>query len=208
MAIRAMFVSAAIALAPAIAFAQAGPAGPPAPPASPAPSAQPAPSASVTTPATGYGWSKTPAKHGRSPRAGARPEQPDDVLAGFEELSDGGSRFYVELAKSVPVDEQKAPGTLTYVLHGAHVKLRNNKNALVTVHFNTPAIRARLVPHGKDLLFVIELRAQAAATWRVIPGKDGTAILQVDFPKGDYLSGAPLAPAPAPAPAASAPPTR
>jgi hypothetical protein len=206
MANRAFPVLAPVFFVPAIALAQAGPsAGPPPPPA---PSAAPTASASVT-PATGYAPGKPP-KTARNYRAAQiKPQQPDDMLPGFEELSDGGSRLFVEIMKTVPVDEHRAQGTITYVLHGMHVRLRNNTNALVTVHFNTPVYRARLVPKGKDTLFVVELRANVIPTWRVVPGKDGSSVLQVDFPKGDYLPGAPqLAPtatAPAP-PGASAPP--
>lgn len=207
MANRALPVLAAVVFAPAIALAQAGP---PAGPPPPAPSATPSATASGA-PATGYAPSNKPQKTARSYRATpAKQQQPDDVLPGFEELSDGGSRLFVELMKTVPVEEQRAPGTITYVLRGMHVKLRNNRNALITVHFNTPVFRARLVPHGKDTHFVVELRANVIPTWRVAPGKDGTSVLQVDFPKGDYLPGAPMAipaptaTAPAPAPSSSA----
>jgi hypothetical protein len=213
MANHALVVLAAVVFAPAIALAQAGPLGPPAPPPpapTPAPSA--APPASVTTPATGFAPSNKRSSNRWHRTAPAKPQQPDDALPGFEELSDGGSRFFVELQKTVPIDEQKAPGSVTYVMHGMQVKLRNNRNALVTVHFNTPAFRARLVPHAKDTMFVIELRANVQPTWRIVPGSNGTSVLQVDFPKGDYLSGAPLlaptatAPAPPPPPPPAAPP--
>ena len=45
---------------------------------------------------------------------------------------------------------------------------RNNTNALVTVHFNTPVTSARLVPHGHDLWFVVAL-----ARGRPAHGLDG-----------------------------------
>lgn len=207
MANRAFPVLAAVVFAPAIALAQAGPSAGPPPPPAPAPSGAPTASASVT-PATGYAPGKPP-KTARYYRATPlKAQQPDDVLPGFEELSDGGTRLFVELTKTVPVEELRAPGAITYVMHGMQVRLRNNRNALVTVHFNTPVLRARLVPHGKDLHFVVELRANVIPTWRVAQGKDGTSVLQVDFPKGDYLSGAPMpaltATAPAPAPSSSA----
>jgi hypothetical protein len=108
-------------------------------------------------------------------------------LPGFELLPDGGSRLFVELTRTVAVEEKKAAGTITYVLKGAHINKRNNANALVTVHFNTPVTRARLLPSGRDLHFVIDLRQNAVPTWKLAPAKDGSAILQIDFPKGDYL---------------------
>lgn len=202
----------AVALAPA-AFADA-----PAASSAPADSAAPVtpPSASVSAaparPATGYGYSTRPAA-----AAGARPVQrtaaarpaapsgPVATLPGFEMQSDGSSRLFVQLTQTVQVEERVAKGQLTYVLKGTHVTVHNNQNPLETVHFNTPVTRARLVPSGGDLLFVIELRAAATPTWKITPAKDGSAILMVDFPKGSYL-GAP--PPPAPPPSGSAAPRR
>lgn len=155
--------------------------------------------------ATGYGYSDhQPARQGAGAgrlqvRSGTRavhhpaaPAQsgPVATLPGFEMLAEGGSRLFVELTQQVPVEERRARGTITYVLHGAHVAVHNNTNPLVTVHFNTPVASARLVPAGHDLLFVVSLRANATPTWKVNPGKEGSSVLTVDFPKGSYLSGA------------------
>ena len=109
------------------------------------------------------------------------------TLPGFEQLGDGSTRLFVELTQAVPVAEQKARGTLTYVLKGARVRLSNNRNPLVTVHFNTPVSRARLVPHGKDLFFVVDLRAEVTPSWKIEERPDKRATLTIDFPKGDYL---------------------
>jgi hypothetical protein len=38
-------------------------------------------------------------------------------------------------------------------------------------------------------LFVVSLRADASPTWKINPGKEGTTVLTVDFPKGTYISG-------------------
>lgn len=190
---------------PALAAAQtpAQPAAPPGPqPAAPQPSAgaSAAPAGSLG----GYAWGPPkPAARGWVRRGIAGP---DATLPGFESLADGSTRLFVQLTKNVPVEERKAPGTVTYILKGAHVGIWNNTNALVTVHFNTPVTRARLVPHGRDLHFVVDLRANVAPTWKMTPTKDGTAMLQVEFAKGDYLNGGP-APAPtATAPAGATPP--
>ena len=102
-------------------------------------------------------------------------------------LADGSSRLFVELTKNVPVEERRAQGEITYVLKGARVHLANNMNALVTVHFNTPVTRARLVPHGRDVLFIVDLRAAVDPAWKMAAAKEGSAILQVEFPKGVYV---------------------
>ncbi len=62
-----------------------------------------------------------------------------------------------------------------------------NEGALVTVHFNTPVVRARLVPAGRDLDLMIELRADVTPQMKIVPAKDNGAMLQIDFAPGAYL---------------------
>jgi hypothetical protein len=112
---------------------------------------------------------------------------PVATLPGFEMLPDGGSRLFVEITRTVAVEEKRTPRVLTYVLKGAHVVLRNNENALVTLNFNTPVTRARLSPSRGDLLFSVDLRADASPSWQVVTDSDGTATLQIDFAKGSFL---------------------
>lgn len=111
------------------------------------------------------------------------------TFPGFEQLPDGGSRLFVHLTQTVPVEERRATGSVTYVLRGAHLRVNNDANALVTVHFNTPVFRARLFPQGNDLLFVLELRSAAAPAFKLQANQDKSATLQIDFAKGDFLSG-------------------
>ncbi len=140
---------------------------------------------------------------------------------GFEMLADGGSRLFVQLSRQVDVDQAKdmataqaprhkhgraakqAPGAaltrLTYVLKGTELLRRNDGNPLETIDFNTPIVRARLVPSGRDLHFVILLRADVTPTMKTIPTKDNGAMLQIDFPQGSYVtsgSGSAYDPAP------------
>lgn len=164
----------------------------------------PTSSATATTHTiTGYGYSDpkptTPQHRPLTIRSGTRgvthrptlpvSTGPVATLPGFEMLGEGGSRLFVELSQTVQVEERRARGTLTYVLKGAHVTVHNNENPLVTVHFNTPVTRARLVPAGHDLLFVVDLRADVTPTWKMNPAKEGSAILSIEFAKGTYISG-------------------
>lgn len=112
---------------------------------------------------------------------------PVATLPGFELLPDGGSRLFVEITRTVNVEERRTERVLTYVLKGTRVIYRNNENSLVTVHFNTPVTRARLLPSGSDLLFAVDLRADAAPAWKMVGESDGSATLQIDFPKGSFL---------------------
>jgi hypothetical protein len=196
----------AVAPVPAATNAAPAPAPAPAPAAGTAPAdgTVPADGAAATPPkpkvdATGYGYSDPkPTRGGGQPRARrvARVSGPVATLPGFEMTGDGGSRLFVQLTQSVSVEEKRAAGTVTYVLKGARVLKHNNQNALVTVHFNTPVSRARLVPQGNDLLFVVEMRSNVQATWKLEPAKDNSAVLAIDFPKGDFLPAGPAAPMP------------
>ncbi|HEY8040462.1 MAG TPA: hypothetical protein VIF15_11740 [Polyangiaceae bacterium] len=219
---RALAILAAIGLFPAIALAQStvttAPAAPPSPPAAtdtpagttaPGDTAAPSGSARVVVPATGYGWSTTPKKKAttRVRALRVKVQTPDAILPGFETLADGSTRLFVELSKPVPYETKVAPGTLTYVLKGAHVDRRNNFNPLVTVHFNTPVTSARLAPHGKDLWFVVDLRASVQPNVVMDAAKDGAAMLRIEFPKGDYLPAQAHVPAAAPAGSPAATPS-
>jgi hypothetical protein len=203
-----------VALAPLVAFAQpAGPASggtpdvlPPASGAAAAGSAAPAEGddkKAPSRPMAGYAYSDKPAA-AAAPRAHYRTRGPVVTMPGFEQTSDGGSRLFVQLSQPVQVEERRAAGSVTYVLKGASPRVWNNTNALVTVHFNTPVSRARLVPVGGDLHFVVDLRAAVTPTWKLDEGQDKTATLAIDFPKGDYLA----APSSGTEAAAAAPPPK
>jgi hypothetical protein len=108
-------------------------------------------------------------------------------MPGFETMADGSTRLFIELTKPVAYEAKVARNSITYVLKGAHVERRNNYNPLITVHFNTPVVSARLVPHGKDLFFIVDLRAQVQPTAAMDAAKESGAVLRIEFPKGNYL---------------------
>jgi hypothetical protein len=142
---------------------------------------------------------KAPAK--RPSKVAGRVKHPGEagaVVPGFETLADGSTRFFVELSRPVQYEAKATPAIFTCILKGAHVDRRNNYNPLVTVHFNTPVTSARLVPHGADLWLVAALRSKVTPDVTMDATKDGGAMLRVEFPKGDYVRGAPAPPAPDP----------
>lgn len=134
---------------------------------------------------------------GAAPRARLKATGPTVAMPGFEQSEGGGSRFYVQLSQTVPVEERRAQGSITYVLKGASARVYNNTNALVTVHFSTPVSRARLVQAGADLLFILDLRAASTPTFKIGETTDKGSQLTVEFPKGDWLNAPPIAPDPA-----------
>lgn len=127
-----------------------------------------------------------PARGRRAPGGKTRTEAAVATFPGFRLLPDGRSRIYVELTRSVSVDERRAEGMLIYVIHDARVPVRNNRNALITTHFATPVGRARLLKAGSDVELLIDLRKSVSATQKVVAGENGAARLEVDFPAGDY----------------------
>jgi hypothetical protein len=126
----------------------------------------------------------------------ATKQRAEALMPGFETLDDGSTRLFVDLSETVSYETKAAKGSTTYVLKGTHVARRNNCNALATAFFNTPVTTARLVPHGTDLWFVVEVRAPVEPAVSVDAKKEGGATLSIRFPKGDYL--------PAPRPVESA----
>ena len=110
---------------------------------------------------------------------------------GFRMTPDGGSEVMIEFSKTIAAPtEHKAAGVITYVFKGAHVTKYNNENPLLTVHFNTPLISARLVPKGSELHLVIELRAGVDATPTTgtrAPSEGTGQQFFVSFAKGSYL---------------------
>ena len=111
---------------------------------------------------------------------------------GFRMTDDGGSEVMVEFSKSLgaPV-EHKTAGTLVYVFKDAHVSKSNNQNPLLTIHFNTPVMSARLVPHkGGELHLVVEMRpgvdVAPVTGQRVATDNIGQQFF-LKFPSGNYL---------------------
>jgi hypothetical protein len=112
------------------------------------------------------------------------------VLPGFETLSDGSTRLFVELSHPATYETKTEDNRLIYVLKDTVVERRNNCNPLVTVDFNTAVASARLVPHGKDVWFLVTLRVKAEPVVTMDAAEGTAAVFHVAFAKGDYLPAA------------------
>ncbi|HEY2515202.1 MAG TPA: hypothetical protein VGI39_30255, partial [Polyangiaceae bacterium] len=110
--------------------------------------------------------------------------------------SDAGAAAPVKGRKGKHVKAAAGARTLTYVIKGTEIRRHNEGEALVTVDFNTPVVRARLLPVGRDLHLVVVLRADVTPSMKLVAAKDNGAILQLDFPSGSYLPAGAAAPAP------------
>ncbi|HTM44247.1 MAG TPA: hypothetical protein VL137_04790 [Polyangiaceae bacterium] len=123
------------------------------------------------------------------------PKAPKDVrpavtFTGFHVFEDGSSRIWVRLTHAVLVEEKPGKGTVTYVLRGAKVPGRNNKNPLLTSHFSSAVMSARLVPTKHDTELVVMLKEAVSPKYRVIERPDKTASVQIDIPAAPAASGA------------------
>ncbi|MCC7539393.1 MAG: hypothetical protein IT379_24425 [Deltaproteobacteria bacterium] len=106
---------------------------------------------------------------------------------GFQ-MTDAGSRVFIQLTQPVVVQEQQGVRSLTVTLRGARISVFNNRRPLVTTHFNTPVLRARLQQRRRDVLLVIELRDTVTPTITQGTGVDGYHFLFIDFPPGTYVA--------------------
>ena len=185
-----------------------------APTAPPAPAAQAAPQGTSGAPAAGTATPAAPARPARPmdeqpgvprpraqrgttahrPKAVATPSGPIATYPGFRVLQDGKSRVWVEVDRKVEVTEHKAQGQVVYRLKGASAPTRTNRLPLITGWFASPVGRVQLVDQGADLDLVIELRAAAEATHKILDTEGGMLLL-VEFPKVEGLKLAgPIAP--------------
>lgn len=115
-------------------------------------------------------------------KAAKKAPRPQVTFTGFHEFEDGSARIWVRLTKAVNVEEHTAKGKITFVLKGAKVPGRNNKNPLITSHFTSSVMSARLVATKHDAELVINLKQDVAPKHRVVSRPDGTISVQIDFP--------------------------
>lgn len=108
--------------------------------------------------------------------------RPQVTFTGFHVFDDGSSRIWVRLTRAVNVEEHATRGKVTFVLKGAEVPGRNNKNPLITSHFTSSVMSARLVANKHDAELVINLKRAVIPKHRVVSRPDGTTSLQIDFP--------------------------
>lgn len=120
------------------------------------------------------------------------------TFTGFHVFEDGSSRIWVRLTQAVNVDEKRSKGKVTYVLRGARVPGRNNKNPLITTYFDSAVMNARLIPTKHDAELVVTLKQEVDPKHRVVTRPDGTSSVQIDFPPPPVKTPPPPDPVPPP----------
>ena len=81
-------------------------------------------------------------------RRGAHPRAEIITWPGFQPLSGGASRFFVETTGPVTTEIHMSEGRVEIIFHEATVHLSNSRRWLETQFFETPVVRARLEQLG------------------------------------------------------------
>jgi hypothetical protein len=134
--------------------------------------------------------SDEPATHGCPPpqtesavqMAAGPPGEAAVTFAGFHVFDDGTSRIFVKITKDVPVEAKRDGKQVDFLLRGAKVVAKNNKNPLITKEFVSPVMVARLLSEKEGVVLRVELREAVAPTHRVSRHPDGSITLHIDFP--------------------------
>jgi hypothetical protein len=108
------------------------------------------------------------------------------VWPGFILLENGGSRLFLQATEPLRYSIQDKGTRVTLSIKNAKVFLSNNRNPLVTTHFNTPIKRAYLKKHKKDVRLVLELKVNTTPEISQMTDADGYHYLFVDFAPGNY----------------------
>lgn len=112
------------------------------------------------------------------PRAPEGP--PVATFVGYRQLGPKRVLVYVELTQATGVEFTGKGRTLEYTMQQTRVTLRNNRNPLLAQHFDSVVQSARLVPTGKNLKLVIQLRRDAEQVSRLVRHATG-ATLEVEL---------------------------
>jgi hypothetical protein len=115
--------------------------------------------------------------------------QPTSVITwpGFSPLANGGSRFFVQTSDAVMPQVSVEQGRVVLLFRNTRTHLENSSRWLETAFFNTPVARARIERRGRNLAFVLHLRAAAAPQVSVEPGPSGAFhYVYIDFAPGNY----------------------
>lgn len=107
---------------------------------------------------------------------------------GFQMLEGGGSRFFVQTTGAVRTEVRTLPGRVEVVFPGTTIHLSNSTRWLDTRFFETPVTRARLERRGRDMVFVMHMRATAVPTVSSGPSEAaGFEYTYIDFERGQFV---------------------
>lgn len=113
-----------------------------------------------------------------------RADDEDEVLVTFSGLriyDDGSSTLFVNLTRRTPVSFRKNGKRLEFMIQGARVHLRNNKNPLQAQYFKTMVVRAKLDDVREGVRLRVDVRSDIEPAHRIVQ-EGQRAVLRIDFP--------------------------
>ncbi|MBN2802899.1 MAG: hypothetical protein JXR91_07380 [Deltaproteobacteria bacterium] len=115
---------------------------------------------------------------------------------GFSMQKDGSSRIFLQTTQNLEYSQKNSKKNITITFKDTKIFLPNNKNPLITTHFNTPMDRAYLKKHKKNVQLVLKLKVASEVTISQVQIEDGYNYVFIDFPAGDYPKGTDNSPRP------------
>lgn len=111
----------------------------------------------------------------------ANEDVPIVTFTGLHVYEDGSSTLFVDLTRTTRVEATVDGKEVSFLLSGAKVRDRNNKNPLIAEYFKTNVLRAKLVDEPAGVRLVVQLR-EDVPTEHGMSGSGSGARLRVDIP--------------------------
>jgi hypothetical protein len=132
-------------------------------------------------------FSVVPGGNGSPLTSARRGGTPQLVWTGFQ-VTDTGSRVFVQTTAAVELEVENAKGGVTVTLHNCRVHMRNNSRMLDTRYFASPVERIAVHQRRRNIQLDIALRAPAQSTPRQEAGPGGTHFWVIDFAPPDKVA--------------------
>ena len=132
-------------------------------------------------------FSVVPGGNGSPLTSTRRRGTPQLVWTGFQ-VTDSGSRVFVQTTAEVELKVENAKGGVTVILHNCRVHMRNNSRMLDTRYFASPVERIAVHQRRRNIQLDIALRAPAQSTPRQEAGPGGTHFWVIDFVPPDKVA--------------------
>ena len=125
--------------------------------------------------------------------AGPKGGPPRLIWTGFQ-MTDGGSRVFVQTTGEVELELASHKDGVTVTLHNCRVSMRNNSRTLDTRFFATPVQQVVVHQRRHDVQLAIALKGPAQSTPSQQTGPDGSHFWVIDFAPAAKLAAVPEKP--------------
>ena len=108
---------------------------------------------------------------------------------GFMMNDNGGSRVFLQTTGPLKYKMKTQKKKIVLSFKNTQVYLYNNRNPLVTEHFNTPIARINLKRRNKRTELILSLKVDAVPSVSQLTDADGYNYFFIDFAPGNYPQG-------------------